>query len=119
MESMAKNRVALLECEGLKLALQPDSRPGPVAAAASSIAPSQVAQMVPYPPGAEDPVKAMHAAREAASRLAEQRLALSQQQTASSRRRAAKGGIGPRDPSSLVKDVFESSKKVRPSNKPA
>ncbi len=109
MDGMAKNRIALLEFGGLKLAASPPERGMSQPPAASGLMPPQLPQ-APTPVDM-DPVKAMAAARIEAARLAEQRLALSQAQTAASRKRAAKGGIGPRDTGSLVKDVFETAKK--------
>lgn len=108
MEGMSKNRIDLLEHGDLKLVSSPRDR-GNVPLAASGLMPPVAPSPHPGPVMTDDPVKAMAAAREAAARLADQRLALSQMRTQASRKRAA-GGIGPKDTGSLVKAVFDASK---------
>lgn len=108
MAGMAQYKIGLVEVGNLKLALQPERiQQGPLAA--SGLMPSNAAER---PVTSQDAIKATAEARVAAQRLAEQRLAISQQKTAQSRRRAA-GGIGGPNTGKLVDDLFQASKKQR------
>lgn len=107
MAGMAQYRVGLVEVGNLKLALQPPERLSPPAAASGLVPAAEPRQVTN-----EDAIKATAAARVEAHRQAELRLALQQQKTAQSRRKAA-GGIGP-NTGKAVDDLFKASKQRAP-----